>query len=398
MRPCTPAMRNRSGLPMPDVSATAPQALIRLREPGALVVPAAGPDPRPFHASIPGYAATPLRPAAATARAVGVGELLVKDESARLGLPSFKVLGASWALRRAVAARSGADVATFADLRRAVDALRPLSLCTATDGNHGRAVAHLARVLDLDARIFMPAGTAAARVEAIAGEGAGVTVIDGGYDDAVALAASQESDRCLVIADTGSADTDAAPAWVIEGYATMLAEIEDAIAAEGLRRPDVVVVPIGVGALAAAVVRHFWAQPAARPRLMGVEPESAACVLESVAAGARVLLDHPQTSIMAGLNCGTPSAAAWPSVSQGIDAYVTVGDERVPDAMRLLARDGVEAGETGAAALAGLLEVVCGPGAEVRDALGLSSRSCVLLLSTEGATDPSTYREWVAAR
>jgi diaminopropionate ammonia-lyase len=354
-------------------------------------------DPRAFHASMPGYAPTALRPAPAAAAALGVAEVLVKDESSRLQLPSFKVLGASWAVYRAMLSRLGAtreEVPTFAALRDAVAALRPLSLSAATDGNHGRAVAHMAALLGLDAAIYVPDNTVSARIDAIASEGATVTVVDGGYNDAIARSAHDASENCLVISDTSWEGYEEVPAWVIEGYATVFAEIEEEL--EGRSRPDMVAAPIGVGALAAAVVRHYWSC-AERPLIIGVEPTSAACVLESVAAGEIVTLDHPQDSIMAGLNCATPSLIAWPSVSRGIDAYVAVPDARVPEAMRLLAADGIVAGETGAGGLAGMLALAQDARLdEPRSALGLGAGSRVLLLCTEGATDPEAYERLTA--
>jgi diaminopropionate ammonia-lyase len=347
---------------------------------------------------MPGYAPTPLREAPETARRLGVAEVLVKDESARLGLPSFKVLGASWAVHRALVERLGAtpdDLPTFAALERAVERLRPLTLSAATDGNHGRAVASMAARLGLAAQVYVPGGTAQARIDAIAGEGATVTVVEGGYDDAVRRSAQDAGDRCLVISDTSWEGYEEVPGWVIDGYATVFCEIEDALAERGGARPDVVVVPMGVGALAAAAVRHFWGAPQPRPSIVGVEPTSAACVLESVAAGAIVTLDHPQESMMAGLNCATPSLVAWPMVSRGIDVYLAVDDARVPEAMRLLARDGIVAGETGAGGLAGMLRLVDGPGAGSAVKLGPATR--VLLLCTEGATDPKAYRRLTAS-
>ena len=360
---------------------------------------AAADRPRAFHASMPGYAPSALRPAPAAAAALGVAEVLVKDESARLGLPSFKVLGASWAVYRALLARLGMsreEVPTFAALRDAVAPLRPLSLAAATDGNHGRAVAHMAALLGLGAAIYVPDNMVSARIEAIEGEGATVTVVTGGYDDAIRRSAQDASETCLVISDTSWEGYEEVPAWVIEGYGTVFEEIDEQL--DGRARPGFVAVPIGVGALAAAVVRHYWSGPAAeRPRLIGVEPTSAACVLESVAAGDIVTLDHPQDSIMAGLNCATPSLIAWPTVSRGIDGYVAVTDARVPEAMRLLAADGIVAGETGAGGLAGMLALAQDAQlADARVALGLGADSRVLLLCTEGATDPEAYERLTA--
>jgi diaminopropionate ammonia-lyase len=364
-------------------------------------------SPRSFHASMPGYRPTALRSAPAAAARLGVAEVLVKDESARLGLPSFKVLGASWAVYRALLDRLGVtpeQVPTFTALTDAVRALGSFSLSAATDGNHGRAVAHMAALLGLGADIYVPENTVTARIDAIAGEGARVTVVAGGYDDAVRRSAQDASDRCLVISDTSWEGYEQVPGWVIEGYATVLDETEEQLEHDGGRRPDVVAVPIGVGALAAAVVRHFWAPAPAptlvsapRPAIVGVEPTSAACVLESVAAGRIVTLTHPQESIMAGLNCATPSLIAWPVISRGIDAYVAVPDARVPEAMRLLADDGIVAGETGAGGLAGMLALASDPQTEpARRSLGLDASTRVLLLCTEGATDPGAYDRLIA--
>jgi diaminopropionate ammonia-lyase len=383
-----------------QVTSDGPAVVLLQPHPTDALEPGPAASPRSYHASMPGYRPTALRVAPATAERLGVAEVLVKDESARLGLPSFKVLGASWAVYRALLDRLGAtpaQVPTFAALKDAVRPLQPFSLSAATDGNHGRAVAHMAAVLGLTADIYVPDNTVAARIDAIADEGARVTVVNGGYDDAVRRSARDASDRCLVISDTSWDGYEQVPGWVIEGYATVFDEIEEQLERDGRRRPDVVAVPIGVGALAAAVVRHFWSAPAPRPVIVGVEPTSAACVLESVAAGRIVTLTHPQESIMAGLNCATPSLIAWGEVSRGIDAYVAVPDARVAEAMRLLADDDIVAGETGAGGLAGMLALSAGPQTEpARRRLGLDTSTRVLLLCTEGATDPEAYERLIA--
>ncbi len=373
--------------------------IVRHRPVTELHVPPVGEAPRRFHASMPGYSPTPMREAPAAARRLGVAEILVKDESSRLGLPSFKILGASWAICRALGQRLGVgerDISTFDSLAHAVAGLRPLSLSAATDGNHGRAVARVASLLGLDCSIYVRDGTARARIDAIAGEGATVTVVDGGYDDAVRRSAADAGERCLVISDTSWEGYEEVPGWVIEGYATIFSEVEQWLEAHAHAGPGVVVVPIGVGAFAAAAVAHYWSSAVERPLIVGVEPTSAACVLESVAAGAIRSLDHAQDSIMAGLNCATPSLIAWPLVSRGIDVYLAVSDTRVPEAMRLLAADGIVAGETGAAGLAGLLRVVDGSEREVRESVGLDPSARVLLICTEGATDPDAYARLVA--
>ena len=212
----------------------------------------------------------------------------MKDESSRLGLPAFKMLGASWATYRSLVERLGFEPewSTIDELATALDPLRPLTLCSATDGNHGRAVARTAKLLGLAARIFVPAGTAEARITAIEGEGATVGVVDGTYDDAVAhsaeVAAADPDGRTLVVSDTSWEGYQLVPRWVIEGYTTVFDEIDEALAAAGERTPDVVVIQIGVGALAAAAVARYGDDAAAgRVRLLGVEPTSADCMLAS---------------------------------------------------------------------------------------------------------------------
>jgi diaminopropionate ammonia-lyase len=275
--------------------------------------------------------------------------------------------------------------------------LRPLTLATATDGNHGRAVARMAALLDLGAHIFVPDGTAQARIEAIAGEGADVTVVDGTYDDAVALAARQAGERCIVASDTSWPGYEEFPRRVIDGYSTILREVDAQLAAQAERGPDLVLVQIGVGALAAAVTRHYRRPDLdVQPLVVGVEPTRAACALTSIWAGRIVSIPGPHDSIMAGLNAGTPSPVAWPVISTGIDLFVAVEDERAREAMRLLAAERVTAGETGAAGLAGLLGLLTGPEAErMRARLDVGSTTRVLLVCTEGATDPASYREIV---
>jgi len=356
--------------------------------------------PLGLHRRLPGYTATPLADAPALAVANGVERVWVKDESSRLGLPSFKVLGASWAAYRALAARLGRDPEPWVsldELRQTLAPLRPLTLATATDGNHGRAVARIAALLGLDADVYVPKGTATARIAAIEAEGARVTVVDGDYDRAVASAAATAGDRCLAIQDVGRPGYEQVSAWVVEGYGTIFWEVDAQLAARGEEAPDVVVIPVGVGGLAAAAVRHWHRRGLRRPpRLLGVEPLAAACVLRSLQVGRIATVPGPHDSIMAGLNCGTPSLVAWPLLRSGLDAAVAVADERARQAMRDLAAAGIVAGETGAASLAGLAEVTGGwEATKLRGALGLAADARILLLCTEGPTDPQAYRQIV---
>jgi diaminopropionate ammonia-lyase len=386
-----------------------------------------GPEVQAFHQRLPGYAPTPLHDVPALAEACGVARVLVKDESSRLGLPAFKVLGASWAVYRVLADRLGGepDWATLDDLAAVVARdLGPLRLVAATDGNHGRAVARMARLLGLAATILVPEGTVDARIAGIEAEGAEVVVVPGTYDDAVTLSANMAGDRDLVISDTSWPGYEDPPRWVIQGYSTIFAEIEaqlsglasadvaaeaaadggggdetaTTVTADGVVVPDpvavdVVVVPLGVGALGAAAGACLRAgrEPGDGPVLLGVEPTAAACVAAAVEAGHLVEVPGPHDSIMAGLNCGLASLLALPVVAAAFDAFVAVGDERCREAIRSLAEAGLDVGETGAAALAGLRAVI----EEHRDALPIPAEATVLLLATEGVTDPVNFERVV---
>jgi diaminopropionate ammonia-lyase len=355
-----------------------------------------GPAVHVFHQRLPGYAATPLRDMPALAAAAGVGRVLVKDESERFGLPAFKVLGASWATYRLLCERMGGEPQwTTPDDLAAIVAERvgPLRLVTATDGNHGRAVARMARLLGLGATVIVPEGTADARVEGIEGEGADVIVQPGTYEDAVTTAAGMAGDRTLVVSDTSWPGYEDVPRWVIEGYTTIFTEIEAQLAGAGDPAIDAVFVPLGVGALGAAAGTNLRAggEPGDGPLLVGVEPDTAACVTAAVQAGHLVEVPGPHRSIMAGLNCGLASLLALPTVTATFDAFVAIDDDRARRALRALAGAGLDVGETGAAALAGLLAVV----EEHREALPLPAEATVLLLVTEGVTDPASFEEIV---
>ncbi len=386
-----PARRSEStgrGEPGPSVRATAKQW--STGTPMSL-------SPRDFHRRLPGYRSTPLLSVPALADQLGLKGLLVKCESDRFGLPSFKMLGASWATYRALSVHLGAEPAPWTDvgdLARVLACAGPLTLVAATDGNHGRAVARMARLVGLNARIFVPSGTAQARMDAIRSEGAELIEVDGDYDDAVARSAEEAGPRCLVVSDTSWPGYTDVPEWVIEGYSTMFQEIDEALSYDGVAVPDTIVVPVGVGALAAAAVKHFrsgvpGSGPDTAPSILGVEPSDAACVAASLRAGSPVSVPGPHRSIMAGLNCGTPSAVAWPTVVAGLDAVVAIGDDWARDAVRDLAVAGVCAGETGAAALGGLRAV---RSAIRSEELLFTTGTTALVLVTESVTDPQEWR------
>ena len=247
--------------------------------------------------------------------------MLVKDESSRLGLPAFKIIGASWAVACAVhqaLEQRGLPAPSLSDgftmLRDAAKALGPMELCCATDGNHGRAVAHMAKLFGFAAKIFVPDTMSQARIDAIAGEGAEVVPIDGTYDDAIKRSADEASSQTLVISDTSWSGYEEVPGWVVDGYSTIFREITDELSRRHIPSPEVIAVQMGVGALAASTVPYARSIGAF---LLGVEPFTAACIMHSLQNGEVTYLPGNHPSIMAGLNAGLASETSWPTVSRG---------------------------------------------------------------------------------
>jgi diaminopropionate ammonia-lyase len=354
--------------------------------------------PWTFHRRLPGYAPTPLKEAVELAQRLEVAHIWVKDESQRFGMPAFKILGTSWAVYKALTERSGVQIATWNSLEELAEQfapLRPLTLIAATDGNHGRAVAHMARLLGFEAHILVPSDMARSRIEAIKGEGARVTLVNNTYDAAVKRSReiADEDKQSLIISDTSWSGYETIPRWVIDGYTTMFQEVDEELALQHQQTPDLIIVQMGVGSLAAAVVQHYSRNNVSSPiKIVGIEPTTAACVLTSIEAGKIVSLVEPPQSKMVGLNCGTPSLVAWPMLSAGIDAFAAIEDEWTYQGMRELATIDVVAGETGAAGLGGLLSLLTDVRKEeIRHMLGVNTTSNILVFSTEGATDPSTY-------
>jgi diaminopropionate ammonia-lyase len=328
------------------------------------------------------------------AEELGVGRLLVKDESTRLGMGAFKALGASWAVARVVASRSDVNVDGLGldDVRALAATLSGLRLVTATDGNHGRAVARMAAWLGVDALVFVPDVMREGPQRAIESEGATVVRVRGSYDDAVAEAAAavRGEPAAALVQDMAWPGYDEVPDWIVAGYATMFSELDAQLPDLGVEQVGLVAVPVGVGSLAQAVVaRYRDGRDPVPSALLSVEPDSAACVLASLHAGGLVSVPTVDT-VMAGLNCGTPSLSAWPYLRAGLDAAVAVTDQAATCAAHDLAGLGVSSGPSGAATLAGARAALLGEGSGTRRAaLGVDAGTVVLLLSTEGAAGRS---------
>jgi diaminopropionate ammonia-lyase len=354
--------------------------------------------PSAFHVTMPRYAITPVVDLTSLATSCGVSRLAVKNEQERLGLPSFKPLGSSWALHERVRVAKDLHAETlvpFTDLRALVAGLGPPTLCTASDGNHGRAVAALAEALGCGCVVFLPADSASSRVDAIAGHGADVELLDGSYDEAVAAARATARGRGYwycpdTVGDDATEKERAFASDVMAGYGTLFEEFLGQL----VRVPDFLFVQAGVGGLSAAGVSAVR-RVSTQTKVIVVEPEGSAAIARSLAAGSPTAVDDVPT-VMACLRCQSVSAVAWPILLAGVDAVLTVTDDDAATAVRELASAGVIAGASGAAGLAGVL-VACADEA-IRSQLGVTSSSTIAVVNTEGATDPASYEAILAGK
>jgi len=366
----------------------------RLGTPGMTVLPVAG--FRRARAEItawPGYAPTPLRDLPDLARQTGVGMLRLKDEASRFGLGSFKALGGAYAVASLLCgelSRTGVvPAAATADLEAGTyrtDTERVTVTC-ATDGNHGRAVAWGAQRFHAKCVIFIHSTVSQSRADAIARYGAEIRRVPGNYDDAVRECARQaEAHQWQIVSDTSWPGYTETPRAVMQGYRLMADEAADQWAGAP---PTHMFVQGGVGAAAAAVSIQCRARFNPSPALIIVEPDRAACLLESAKRGELTAIAGDLDTIMAGLACGEPSLLGWQELERSAAAFMAIPDEAAVATMRLLASLGIVAGESGVAGLAGYLLAAADPAA--RATLGLDAASRVLLFSTEGATDPELY-------
>ncbi|MEA2249388.1 MAG: diaminopropionate ammonia-lyase [Solirubrobacteraceae bacterium] len=382
-------------------AALAPKAA---REAAARLLPAAGfSEAQEAISAWPGYAPTPLLDLPGVARRLGVAQVYLKDEAGRFGLGSFKSLGGAYAVYRLLA-RAVADTRGVTPSAAALmagehsDVTAGITVTCTTDGNHGRSVAWGARALGCGCVIYLHAGVSEGREAAIRAYGADIVRAGATYDDSTRIcAADAEREGRFVVSDTA---VDGAPqplVDIMQGYRVLAEETRRQLSPGEL--PTHVFLQVGCGGFAAAIVAHLlaWLENDA-PLVVGVEPERAACLADSIEAGRSSVVPGDLETIMAGLSVGEMSAPAWEILAPVTAAVVVVPDSAAEEAMRLLASGPggdppLASGESGAAGLAGLWAAVASDAA--RAAIGLDEQSRVLLISTEGATDPEIYERIV---
>jgi diaminopropionate ammonia-lyase len=364
---------------------------------------------RRLHRSIPGYNMSPLKSLSNLAETLGLGGIWIKDESARLGLNSFKVLGGSYAVYRVLQRKLGLEL-EHCTLDHLVEEakrqdLMGLTFSSATDGNHGRGVAWAATHLGFKSIIYVHKLTTRPRIEAIEKLGAEVVVVDGTYDDAVRqINEDAQRNGWEVISDTSWEGYEDVPRWVMQGYSTIWSEAQEQLAAQGIVKPTHIFVQAGVGALAAATIGYYARLfGIERPQSIVVEPDEAACLYKSaeIGDGEPHTYEGDLETIMAGLACGDPSPIAWKVLWDCADVFVQCPDWVAARGMRVYAvpRAGdpfVVSGESGAVTLGALMQIMeQEEGRPLRESLNLGPDSQVLLINSEGNTDPLDFRRIV---
>ena len=363
-----------------------------------------------FHKSFPQYSVTPMHNLSALASYLGVKGIYCKDESYRFGLNAFKVLGGSYAMGRYIAKELGRDISQLPYNVLSSDKLREefgqATFFTATDGNHGRGVAWAAKRLGQKAVVRMPKGTTKTRFDNIAKEGAEVTIEEVNYDDCVRMAAAEaaKTEHGIIVQDTAWAGYEEIPSWIMQGYGTLVLEADKQLKENGVDRPTHVFVQAGVGSLAGAVVGYFAHKYKENPPVMVVcEASAADCLYRSAvqADGNLVNVTGDLQTIMAGLACGEGNTIGWDILKNHVTVFASCPDWMSAKATRIYANPlendpHIISGESGSVPLGLAYTALHDEDAkDLKEALKLDENSNILVISTEGDTDPVRYREIV---
>lgn len=363
-----------------------------------------------FHKSFPQYSVTPLQKLSALAGYLGVKNIYCKDESYRFGLNAFKVLGGSYAMGRYIAQELDRDISELPYIVLSSDKLREefgqATFFTATDGNHGRGVAWAANRLGQKVVVRMPKGTTKTRFDNIAKEGATVTIEECNYDDCVRMAAAEaaKTEHGIIVQDTAWEGYEEIPAWIMQGYGTLVREADEQLKADGIERPTHVFVQAGVGSLAGAVVGYFAHKYKDNPPVMAVcEASAADCLYRSAVekTGNLVNVTGDLETIMAGLACGEGNTIGWDILKNHVTVFASCPDWMSAKATRIYANPlendpHIVSGESGSVPLGFAFTALHDADAkDLKEALKLDENSTILVISTEGDTDPVRYREIV---
>lgn len=342
------------------------------------------------------YVPTPFYHLTGLARQLGIGDIMYKDEGPRFGLCSFKALGGAYAglrvIQRELSTRLGCDV-SLNEIRKGglASEVKKITLTSATDGNHGRSLAWGAQRFGASCRIYIHKSVSEGRADAMRDYGAEVIRVNSDYDESVRITRREsEENGWFVVSDTSWEGYTQPPTDVMAGYGVMI----DEICAEISEAPSHLFIQAGVGGLAAAVTARLRQKMGFATRIIAVEPEIAACLFASGKTGEATTVPIHEETLMAGLSCGQPSEIAWDILKEEVGDFLTISENTVGPAMRLAARPvgndpAIEAGESAICGLAALIVVTQSP--ELKAKLELDHNSRILLIGSEGASDPEVY-------
>ena len=342
------------------------------------------------------YESTPLHSLSDLASDSGVSLIAYKDESHRFSLKSFKALGGAYAVanlllkklkEQGIEAKSSDLIAgTYSEI------ISKITVCCATDGNHGRSVAWGAQKFGCNCVIYIHRTVSVVREEAIAKYGAIVNRIKGNYDESVHIAAEvAESNGYYVVSDTSYEGYTDIPKDVMQGYTVMVDEAMKQME----EVPTHVFLQGGVGGFPAAVVSYLVESLECPPIFIVVEPTNADCLFQSAVNGEPTVIHGDLDTIMAGLACGEVSLLAWSILESYVPHFLSIQDDSISITMQFLAnRDKpIVAGESAVAGLAGFL-IACNDD-NLKSKLMLNENSRILFFGTEGDTDETMYEQLV---
>lgn len=358
-----------------------------------------------FLSSFPNYQATPLVSLNCLAKKLGVCDIYVKDESKRFDLNAFKVCGASFAMGKYIASKMGKNI-TDINYEKMVsqevkNTLGEVTFVTATDGNHGRAVAWTANKLGQKSIVYMPKGSSEERLNNIKAEGSDASITQLSYDDCVRLAQSNaQKNGWVVIQDTAWEGYVDIPTWIMQGYTNIYYEILNQLDNAEFSH---VFLQAGVGSfsgsITAVIANYCKANNLQIPKIIIVEPNTSNCIYKTAFEnnGSLHTIKEDMNSIMAGLNCGEPNPIAWDILNNYTFRFCSIDDQITKTGMRVLAKPqgsdtAIISGESGACTLGLLYEALHNQNlSSIKKSFELDSNSRILCISTEGDTDQANY-------